>query len=290
VQAAAAVCDARVEGAQIGSRAFTFRPGAVRGGDYSFDIGTAGSSTLVLQTVLPPLMRASAPSRVRIRGGTHNRGSPPFDFLQRAFARQLRVMGADVDFTLASHGFYPRGGGEIRASITPSALGALDLTTRGATVRGFAEAYVAALPGDIAQRELQVIGRQLGWGREQLHLRALPNDSGPGNAVTVTLEFENVTEVFTGFGERGVRAEDVALTAAREAAAYRAASAPVGEHLADQLLLPMALGKGGRFLATVATEHLRTNARVVQQFTGRRVRFEPGPEGMLVEMGSGPNC
>jgi RNA 3'-terminal phosphate cyclase (ATP) len=289
VRAAAEICDARVEGAELGSRAFTFRPGPVRAGEYSFAIGTAGSSTLVLQTVLPPLLRAEGPSHVRITGGTHNRGSPPFDFLERAFLRQLRVLGGDVDLTLATHGFYPRGGGEIRARILPvMATRALDLTTRGTFVRGFAEAYIAGLPGQIAQRELEVVGRHLGWGRELLHLRALPNDRGPGNAVTVTLEYEHVTEVFTGFGERGVRAEEVALAAAREAAAYLAASAPVGEHLADQLLLPMALGAGGRFLATVATEHLRTNARVVERFTGRRVRFDPLPGGTLVEMGSDP--
>ena len=130
-----------------GSRALTFRPGRLMAGDYSFDIGTAGSCTLVFQTVLPALLTASGESRVRIMGGTHNNGSPPFDFLARSFLPLLARMGANVELTLARYGFYPRGGGEIRARIVPAKrLGALELTERGALVRGYAEAYVAAIP------------------------------------------------------------------------------------------------------------------------------------------------
>lgn len=283
VKAAAEICGASVEGAELYSREVTFRPGAVRAGDYSFAIGTAGSCTLVLQTVLPPLMLASSSSRVRVTGGTHNRASPPFDFLQRSFLPLLARMGPRVDLQLASPGFYPRGGGEIRAQITPaSRLASLELMQRGAFVRGWAEAYVAGLPGHIAERELEVVGRILGWEAGQLHLRALPSDLGPGNAIALSVEYEQVTEVFTGFGEKGVRAEDVARGAATEAAAYLSSLAPVGEHLADQLLLPLALGEGGRFVAMNASSHLRSNANVVQTFTGRRVAMGNTPEGVLV--------
>jgi RNA 3'-terminal phosphate cyclase (ATP) len=276
VKAAAGICDASLEGAELGSRTLVFRPGKLRRGDYSFAIGTAGSCTLVLQTVFPPLLMADGPSRVRITGGTHNRASPPFDFLQRAFQPLLARLGAGVELTLASHGFYPRGGGEIRAHITPvRRLGRLELLERGEPIRCWAEALVAGLPIHVAQRELEVIGRRLGWPAEQLKLRGLPSDVGPGNAVTITLEHRHVTEVFTGFGEKGVRAEDVGEHVAREAATYLAATAPVGEHLADQLLLPLALGEGGQFRATAATPHLQSNALVVHTFTGRRVRMEP---------------
>ena len=126
------------------------------------------------------------------------------------------------------------------------------------------------------------MGKTLGWSPEQLHLRALPSDLGPGNAVTVTVEHEHVTEVFTGFGEKGVRAEEVANGAALEAAAYLSSLAPVGEHLADQLLLPMALGEGGRFVTTQGSSHLRSNAAVVQRFTGRILNLSTVPEGVLV--------
>jgi len=272
VMAAARICNAEVEGVEAGARALSFRPGRLMAGDYSFDIGSAGSCTLVFQTVLPPLLTAAGESRVRILGGTHNNASPPFDFLARSFLPLLKRMGANVELTLGSYGFYPRGGGEIRSNIVPAAkLGALELTARGALVRGHAEAYVAAIPLHVAQRELEVIRRQLGFAQSDLLLRALPNDVGPGNAVTITLEHEHVTEVFTGFGEKGVRAEVVAERATESARAYLAASAPVDEHLADQLLLPMALGSGGSFVARSLTPHLHSNAAVIERFTGRKV-------------------
>jgi RNA 3'-terminal phosphate cyclase (ATP) len=285
VNAAAKICSAQVDGAELGSRALTFRPGRLAAGDYSFDIGTAGSCTLVFQTVLPALLTANGESRVRISGGTHNRGSPPFDFLARSFLPLLGRMGARVQLDLTRHGFYPRGGGEIRARISPAArLGALNLTQRGAWVRGYAEAYAAAIPMHVGQRELEVVGRKLGWSHEQLMLQALPNDVGPGNALTITLEHEDITEVFTGFGEKGVRAETVAEQAAAEARDYLSAAAPVGEHLSDQLLLPMALGEGGCFVTAVVTQHLRSNVAVIERFTQRRITIEPVASGFAISL------
>ena len=283
VKAAAEICDGELAGAELGSRALSFRPGKLRAGNFSFAIGTAGSCTLVFQTVLPALLTAAGESQVRITGGTHNRASPPFDFLARSFLPLLGRMGVDVELTLVSYGFFPRGGGEIRARIRPSPkVLPLHLPARGALVRGIAEAYVAAVPIHVAQRELEVIGRALGFSSEQLLLRGLPNDVGPGNAVTITLEHEHVTEVLTGFGEKSVRAETVATQAADEARAYLRARAPVGEHLADQLLLPMALGAGGSFVSPVATPHLRSNAAVIERFTGRRVGITPHADGFEV--------
>jgi RNA 3'-terminal phosphate cyclase (ATP) len=285
VKAAAQICNAEMIGAELGSRELTFRPGALEAGQYSFAIGTAGSCTLVLQTVLPALITAKAASTVKVSGGTHNRGSPPFDFLQRAFLPLLARMGANVAIDLTRYGFYPRGGGEIRVSIEPvTTWSTLALHERGARTNGFAESYVAAIPIHVAQRELDVIGRMLNWSHEQLHLRGLSNDLGPGNAVTITLQHENVTEVFTGFGERGVRAEEVAEGAAREARGYMAQTAPVGEHLADQLLLPMALAGAGSFTCIDVTPHLRSNALVIERFTGKRTSIEKTEHGMRVSI------
>jgi RNA 3'-terminal phosphate cyclase (ATP) len=285
VGAAGEICTAQIDGAEPGSRALTFRPGPLEAGDYSFDIGTAGSCTLVFQTVLPALLIADGESRVRILGGTHNNGSPPFDFLARSFLPLLSRMGANVRLELASYGFYPRGGGEIRAHIVPAArLGVLELRERGALVRGFAEAYIAAIPLHVAQRELDVIRRRLGFEQSNLLLRALPNNVGPGNAVTITLEHEHVTEVFTGFGEKGIPAEVVADHAIDGARAYLAAGAPVDEHLADQLLLPMALGNGGSFVARTVTPHLRSNAAVIEKFTARTVTFAAADDCMEVRV------
>lgn len=286
VKAAAEICDAEMIGAEQRSRELVFRPGKLRAGQYAFAIGTAGSSTLVLQTVLPALLTANAPSTVRVSGGTHNRGSPPFDFLARAFMPLLARMGAPVHIELTRHGFYPRGGGEIRVTIEPAARWSkLELYERGVRTNAYAEAYVAAIPPHVGERELETIGKLLDWPIEQLHLRALSNDVGPGNAVTITVEHEHVTEVFTGFGERGVRAEDVARGAAEEARAYLAHGAPVGEHLADQLLLPMALAGSGSFTCTQATQHLRSNALVIERFTGKKTRIEAAARGTKVSIG-----
>lgn len=284
VKAAAEICEGELVGAELGSRELTFKPGRLKGGNYSFAIGTAGSSTLVLQTVLPALLTAAEPSVVRITGGTHNRASPPFDFLQRSFLPLIARMGAKVELDLRSYGFYPRGGGEIVAKITPSELSALTVTERGERVRGYAEAYVAAIPIHVGQRELEVIGKRLKWSQDQLLLRGLANDMGPGNAVTITVEHKYVTEVFTGFGERGVRAEDVANKAVDEARGYIASSAAVGEHLADQLLLPMALGHGGSFTTAAVSAHLRSNSLIIETFTPRRVTISESTDGFAVRV------
>jgi RNA 3'-terminal phosphate cyclase (ATP) len=271
VKAAAAISDATVDGCEVNSDTLVFEPGALRPGEYSFAIGTAGSCTLVLQTILPPLLMAAGPSVIRISGGTHNKGAPPMDFLSRAFVPLLARMGANVTLTLERHGFYPRGGGVIVAHITPvPRLRAIEIMERGERVRGYAEAYISGVPLHVAERELAIIGRRLNWTPEQLQIRGLPGEVGPGNALLVTLEHEHVVEVFTGFGEKARSAESVAEMTAREVTDYLVHGAPVGEHLADQLLIPMALGGLNRFVTCSPTQHFTSNADVISMFTGTR--------------------
>ena len=272
VRAAAQICAAEVVGDEVGSLELTFRPGPIRAGDYQFAIGTAGSCTLVLQTVLIPLLTAAAPSRVRISGGTHNKASPPVDFLQRAYLPLLDRMGAKVELDLVRHGFYPRGGGEISATIVPvKKLSALSLMERGQRVSSYAEAYVAAVPVHVASRELELVGKMLNWPIDQLHIRGLSNDVGPGNALTLTIQHEAVTEVFTGFGEKAVSAEQVAKGAIDRARSYLSSPAAVGKHLADQLLLPMALGEGGEFTTLPVSQHFQSQVATIQMFLGREI-------------------
>lgn len=274
VQAAADICGAQVEGGRAGSQTLRFAPGPVRGGDYRFAIGTAGSCTLVFQTILPALLRADAPSRVELHGGTHNPLAPPFHFLERAFLPMLRRMGADVSLELKRCGFYPAGGGEFVAHINPAPLAPLTLDEPGPRRRAYAESFIAALPLHIARRELEVVGKRMGWPEEQLFLRGLSNDQGPGNALLITLEQENVTEVFVGFGEKGVTAEAVAERTAKEALRYLASGAAVGPYLADQLLLPLALAGGGSFTASALSRHTVTNAEVIRRFLAIDIRME----------------
>lgn len=267
VRAAAIISDATVTGDAIGSRQVTLEPRTIRPGDYEFKIGTAGSTTLVLQTILPPLLIADGPSTIHLEGGTHNPHAPPFDFLERAFLSLIERMGPRVSAELERPGFYPAGGGRLTVRIEPaSRLAPLHLIERGEVRRRVCRGVVSSLPGDIVKRELAVLRERLGWPDECFEHRQLPSGHGPGNVLTVEIESEHVCEVFTGFGERGVRAETVAQGVLDEVEEYLAAGVPVGRHLADQLLLPLALAGGGSFITLPLTRHATTNIDVIRRF------------------------
>jgi RNA 3'-terminal phosphate cyclase (ATP) len=280
VRAAAEIGRAEVVGDSLNSSRLDFRPGKVEPGDYEFKIGTAGSTTLVMQTVLPPLLTASGPSRVAIEGGTHNIHAPPFEYVSRVYAPLVNRMGPMIEAVLERPGFFPNGGGRCVARIKPGAWKRLDVPERGALTARIARAIVSRLPPDIAQRELDVVRRKLEWKSATLRAEQVPEADarGPGNVLLIELGFEHVTELFTGFGRRGVRAEDVARGAAAEAAEYLAADAAVGRHLADQLLLPMALAGSGSFRATAWSLHAQTNADVIRDFLPVRIRAEETAE------------
>lgn len=267
VEAATRVGDAAVEGAGIAATALRFVPRTLRGGAYSFAIGTAGSTMLVLQTILLPLALAPEPSTIELEGGTHNPAAPPFDFIEQAYLPLLRRMGAEISIELVRPGFYPAGGGRIRVSVTPAPrLGRLELEERGEIVSRRARAVVANLAYSIAQREAQTVAEILEWDAECVVAHTLTGSAGPGNAVSVFVAAENVTNVFTNFGVRGVSAEKVAHDVALQAKRYINSGAAVDEHLADQLLLPLAVGAGGSFTTTPLSLHATTNIEVIRRF------------------------
>ena len=270
LEAAAAVGGAEVEGAAIGAGEIVFRPARLRGGAYRFAVGTAGSTGLVLQTVLLPLLTAAEPSTLTLEGGTHNPHAPPFDFVAEAFLPLLRRMGAGVDARLERAGFYPAGGGRLVVEIAGGRpLMPLALPARGDTRRRRARALVSRLARQIGDRELAVVRSRLGWSDGELETVVLSEESaGPGNALLLQIESEHVTEVFTGFGAVGVRAEAVAEKAVDEVRRYSAADVPVGPYLADQLLLPLALSRGGSFRTLPLSRHAKTNIEVIRQFLG----------------------
>ena len=290
VEAAAAVGAAQTSGAAVGSRSLTFTPATVKPGEYAFSVGTAGSATLVLQTVLPSLLTADRPSSLMLEGGTHNPSSPPFDFLAKAFLPIVARMGARVEATLERPGFYPAGGGRFRVTVAPTkALTALVLEQRGEVRTRRVRAVVANLPRAIGERELNRFAARTHWDSSAFSLEAVPNSVGPGNALIAEVESEHVTEVFTAFGEKQVRAETVANVCADEVLAYLATDAPVGPHLADQLVLLLALAGHGTFRTTTPTKHTRTQLDVIPRFlstsiscteeTGGAWRIEAGRKG-----------
>ena len=277
VLAAAEVGGAEVEGATLGSTAITFSPGKVRPGRYKFAVGTAGSGTLVFQTVLPALMLAGEASCVVIEGGTHNKAAPPYDFLVRTFLPLVERMGPKVSMQFEQYGFYPAGGGRFIAGIEPvPELQALHLGERGEIVSRRVTAVVANLPRHIADREVQTVTASLNWPPEYGSVEMTRYSAGPGNVVMVEIGSAEVTEIFTAFGAVGVSAERVASLAASDAREYLVSRAAVGEHLTDQLLLPMALAGGGSFTAEKINLHARTNMAVIAEFLP--VRFETSEE------------
>ncbi len=287
VRAAAAVSDATVVGAQRGSQALSFTPGAVRPGRHHFHIGTAGSTTLVLQAVLPALMLARGPSHILIDGGTHNPLAPSFDFLALAYVPLLVRMGADVVATLDRPGFHPAGGGRVHVEVTPvERLEPLQLDDRGELLDTRAVAMLAHLPSDIGERELRVLERRLDIAPENLALVRADEAQGPGNCVSVMVHSRHVTEVFTAFGQRGVPAEKVAGRAAEEARRYLESDAAVGEHLADQLLVPLALAGGGSYTTLRPSPHVLTNLDVVRRFIDLAAQTEQlGPDAWRIALG-----
>ncbi|MGC8886173.1 MAG: RNA 3'-terminal phosphate cyclase [Verrucomicrobiia bacterium] len=275
VNAAAKISLAEISGAQKGSTELEFFPKGLFAGDYHFVIGTAGSATLVLQTVLLPLVVAGAASNTIIEGGTHNPMAPPYEFIANTYLPQLAKMGANVKIKLDRYGFYPAGGGKLRVVVNPGKLEKeYELTERGHLVRIRAVSLLSALPEHIAERELKVLKRQLVLDSDNLEIIKAKSIS-PANVVFVFAEFSNITEVFTGFGRLGLRAEIVAGDLAKQVNHYLELGAPVGEYLADQLLLPMALGKGGRFVTAPLSLHSKTNIWVIQQFLPVKIKVEP---------------
>lgn len=265
VLAAAEIGRAQVRGAEICSDYLEFIPNSVRPGSYRFAIGTAGSCTLVLQTVLPALLLAQEPSELVVEGGTHNPLAPPFDFLHVTFLPLLQKMGADVRTVLERPGFNPAGGGRMRISITPVAeLKVLDLSKRG-PVSVTARALSAELPEHIGRRELAVVQEKLNIGDEDVELVQL-DGYGPGNSISVFVHSEQLTETFTGFGEKFMRAEKIANRLVRQVKEYIESEAPVGMYLADQLLIPMALAGAGGFRTNRLTLHAVTNMEVIWRF------------------------
>ena len=283
VLAAAKLSGAEVVGAELGSLELEFRPGALVPGDYEFSIGTAGSTTLVLQAVLPPLLVGPGRTRIKLTGGTHNSAAPPFEFLQLTLAPLLRRMGARLELELVRPGFYPAGGGELIVTVDPvPKLEPLTLLERGAIRGQRALVRLSNLRRYIGEIELSAVERVLGWPVAEGRIDLTRNALGPGNAVLLIVECEQVTEVFSSFGERGLPAEKVGARVAEEAKRWIAAGAPVGMHLADQLVVPLALAGGGEFATSEVTEHARTVAGIVTRMAGVATRTESREDGRLV--------
>jgi RNA 3'-terminal phosphate cyclase (ATP) len=287
VQAAAAIGQARLRGASLGSTELTFEPGEVRAGTYRFDIGTAGATGLVLHTVYLPLaLRGGGPSEVTLTGGTHVSTSPSFHFLDATWRRYLERMGLQVSLRLDRPGFYPRGGGVVRAFFQPCpGLRGLTLggrggaTTRSLTLPVHGVSAVAGLDSGIARRMARRATHRLGQQDLEAGIEAQTWEGGPGAVLLLRVECDPVPAVFVGVGARGKPAEAVADEAVAEVLRYLASSALVDEHSGDQIVLPLALAKGpSEYAVAAVTTHLTTNIAVIGRFIEREILCE-GEQG-----------
>lgn len=291
IRAAGAICAARIEGDLLGSQNLTFAPQAcVQPGDYHFDVaearegGSAGATSLVLQTVLLPLALAGGVSRVTIQGGTHMRWSPPFDYLSDVWLPLLRGIGIDAEVELDAWGWFPIGQGRIRATLhgrKDRRLTPVALEERGALIGITGRAVAANLPAHIAQRMADRAGALIaGLGFptaiEPLRVRA----ACAGAGIFLTARYENVACGFSALGARGKPAEQVAEEAAAALTAHHRAGAALDEHLADQILAPLAIAGGpSRYSAERISGHLETNAWLIERFGLARVGLERRADG-----------
>jgi RNA 3'-terminal phosphate cyclase (ATP) len=281
VQAAAKIGQAKLRGASRGSSDLTFEPGSVTAGNYRFDIGTAGATSLVLQTIALPLaLRGGAPSHVTLIGGTHVSTSPCFHFLDTTWRHFLRMLQVRLSLRMLRPGFYPRGGGQVEADIQPcNALAHAHWKERGPIkLTGFSA--VAGLPEDIARRQARRARFRLEQNDLKAEIREESWESGPGTVLAIVAETTPAPVLFFGLSARGKPAERVADEAVEQLLAFiRAAPAAVDSHSADQLVLPLALAEGpSEYTVAEVSQHLTTNIAVIRRFVDRDITYH-GTEG-----------
>jgi RNA 3'-terminal phosphate cyclase (ATP) len=289
VSAARLISGATVEGDKPGSAELTFIPGEPQGGTYSFDIGTAGSTSLVLQTVLPALLFTGRMSSVTLIGGTHVPFSPPFHILSGVFVPFLERLGVRLQLSIETYGFYPKGGGRIRADIFPAQrISALDLIERGEVSSVTGCSGVGGLPPSIAARQQgAALARISASAGELANKTAIDTINVPayGQGTFVYLECRsgNSRAGFSALGARGKKAEAVGDEAAGELINYYRTGAALDRHLADQIVLYLALSRHeSAFTTEAVTDHLLTNLWAIGLFH----RYRYSVEGRVGEKGT----
>ncbi len=279
VKAACEVSGGTADGAEIGSTEIVFRAGKLLGSSYQFSIGTAGSTTLLLQTLLPALLFADGPSTLRLEGGTHNPMAPPFDFIEKIYLPALRRMGVEAEVSLIESGFAPAGGGIVECRIQPCGkLSQINLHDRGELKSMALTTVVRNLNVDIAERMNKAALKKQPCDDSRIEVR----EPGPGRGVCCLYEaaFENSAEMASACGEIGLTADRIGARVGKSVKHFLSSRATVGRHLADQLLLPMALAGGGSFTTMIPDGHVLTNLAVIAKFLPMKSSIEDLDRGL----------
>jgi RNA 3'-phosphate cyclase len=287
VRAVAALCEAQVEGLELRSQALRFAPRALSGGEHRFDVGTAGCVSLVLQALLPAIVASSRSVSVTVTGGTDVRQAPAIGYLANILLPLLERMGVLAQLEIIRRGYYPRGGGEVRVRLAPCALRPLALEAPGGLLAIEGHAHVANLPAHIAARMRNAALECLaGVPGPSPHIGVESLDSaramGRGGAIVVWARTEHTVLGAGRVAELGVRAETLGAAVGEELVSDLAAGATVDLHAADQLLVYLALARGGSYLARSLTTHAQTAMWLIEQFLP--VRFAIAPKGELIRV------
>lgn len=278
VRAAAAISAAQVEGDRLGSQSLRFSPGVATPGVYRVDIGTAGATGLVLQTLLLPLALASGASELTITGGTHVPWSPCYHYLDWHWRPLLAQIGIAFALQLPRAGFYPQGGGELQAGVSGDARPRpIDLHSRGNLRRVRGLSAVARLPEEIGERQRRRALHALSHLGVDVQIELCTLDAvSPGTLLLLLLECEYSQACFFALGARGKPAERVADEATESLLRLVAGDGAVDLWMADQLLLPLALADGvSRIRTSAITDHLHTNAAVIRRFLPVGIDIDP---------------
>lgn len=274
VKAAQQISNAEVTGLSMGSQELSFNPGPVQHGHYHFPISTAGSGTLVLQAILPALITGKGESEILFEGGTHNPYAPPFTFLKETYFNLLNQMGAQIHSELLTYGFYPAGGGKFRVKIKAvPTLKKMDFTERGKILSITTDCLASKIPMRIPQEEANIIRQKLNLKEKDCKAREV-NSPGPGNAAMISIKTKILSMIVTGLGAKNIPLKKVARQAIKQAEVYKAANIFADEHLADQLLIPMAIAGGGTFTTSPPSPHTQTNIHTITKFLSTNFSVE----------------
>lgn len=278
IESLARICTARTGGVALLSPEVKFCPGAVRGGRYEIDIGTAGSVTLLVQCLLPALTVADGPVELLVLGGTDVRWSPTIDYLKNVALPAISRFGVVAEVTVNQRGYYPRGGGSISLKVSPSSLRPARIEPCHTSISG--TSHSSGLPAHVARRQAEAAADVLlGAGYRSLITQEVLSLPSTGSGISIWSAYKGGSAL----GERGLRAEEVGRSAAMELIAELESPSAVDIHLADQLVPYIALS-GGSFTTRAVTAHTATNIWTAGQILGSEIRLEELQEDGVVRI------
>jgi len=267
IEAVTEICKGKLKGAKIGSTCIEFFPGKIRDGNYKINVGTAGSITLVLQTLVIPSLHANKEISFEIIGGTHVRWSPSVDYFQHVFCYYMEKLGVDISFEIKQYGFYPKGGGKVFVKVKPKNQNNHILTERG----DYKKIDILSIASEnlrkpkVAERQIEGFEKiiEMSKNKNIKYIKAIST----GSAITAFTEYDNCIIGSCSIGEAGKKSEDVGKECAEILKKEMDSDAPIDEYMADQILPYLAMSReNSKIKVAEITGHVKTNIWVLEKF------------------------